>query len=68
MSKHRNHFPKPAVTPVFDTELQKPSLPGIKVEENVYVEMRDGVKLAVDIYLPQKEGRYPAIFSMCVYL
>jgi predicted acyl esterase len=41
---------------------------GIRLEENVYVAMRDGVKIAVDIYRPEKEGKYPAIFSMSPYI
>lgn len=46
----------------------RPPLPsGIKLDENVYVTMRDGVKLAVDIYRPKAEGIYPAILSMAPY-
>jgi predicted acyl esterase len=59
---------RPAVTPVYDPEVSIPSAPGVKLEENVYVEMRDGIKLAVDIYSPKKEGRYPALLSMAPYL
>ena len=45
------------------------SLPsGVKCDENVYVTMRDGIKLAVDIYRPEAEGRYPAIQSMATYI
>lgn len=55
-------------TTIYDTVVQKIPLPGIKLEENVYVEMRDGIKLAVDIYRPETEGRYPAILSKCIYL
>jgi len=36
--------------------------------ENVYVTMRDGVRLAVDIFLPEKEGRYPALLSTSPYM
>jgi predicted acyl esterase len=47
----------------------KPLLPaGIKFEENIYVTMRDGIKIAVDIYRPEKEGRYPALVSTSGYL
>lgn len=45
-----------------------PLSPGIKLEDNVYVAMRDGVKLAVDVYCPEAEGRYPALLSMSPYL
>ena len=35
---------------------------------DVYVPMRDGVKLAVDIYRPEKEGRYPVLLSLSPYM
>src|SRR4030042_1793585 len=41
---------------------------GIKLDENIYVTMRDGVKIAVDIYRPEAEGRYPALLSMSPYI
>lgn len=48
--------------------IMRPSLPpNIKLEENVYVTMRDGIELAVDIYRPKAEGTYPAILSMAPY-
>jgi predicted acyl esterase len=59
---------RPAVTTIYPGEIPKPDMPGVKVEENIYVEMRDGVKLAVDIYHPEKEGPYPVLLSMCPYL
>ena len=39
----------------------------IREEKNVYVEMRDGVRLACDIYRPDAEGKFPALLSMCPY-
>ncbi len=39
----------------------------IRAEKNVYVPMRDGVRLAADIYLPDAEGRFPALLAMSVY-
>jgi uncharacterized protein len=48
--------------------LRGPLPPGVKLEENVYVKMRDGVEIAIDIYRPEKEGRYPALFSMSPYI
>ena len=49
--------------------IPRPKLPtGIKFEENVYIKMRDGIKIAVDIYRPEKEGRYPALVSTSGYL
>lgn len=45
-----------------------PLAPGIKLEENVSITMRDGIKLSADIYRPQAEGRYPALLSMSPYM
>lgn len=36
-----------------------------KIEEKV--EMKDGVKLATDVYLPKKEGKYPTLLIMTPY-
>lgn len=44
-----------------------PLPPGIKLIENVSITMRDGVRLAADVYTPQAEGRYPAILSLSPY-
>jgi len=41
---------------------------GVKLDENVYVTMRDGVKIALDIYRPEADGRYPAILGMAPYI
>ena len=47
----------------------RPPLPeGIILEENVYVTMRDGIRLAADIYRPAKAGKYPGILSMSPYI
>ena len=35
---------------------------------NVMVEMRDGVRLATDLYLPDEEGVYPAIAVRTPYI
>ncbi len=67
-TKKVNKSLKPTFTPLYDAKAQRIPLPGVRFEENVYVEMRDGVKLAVDIYRPEAEGRYPAILSKCIYL
>jgi uncharacterized protein len=41
-----------------------PVPPGVRLEKNVYVKMRDGIKIAVDIYLPAKGKRpWPVIFA-----
>lgn len=39
----------------------------MKEEKNIYVKMRDGVRLACDIYRPDVEGRFPALLSMGPY-
>ena len=57
-----------SVTSVYPKDVSRPQLPGVKLDENVHVEMRDGIKLAVDIYRPEIEGRYPALLSMAPYL
>jgi len=47
----------------------RPKLPeGVRLDPNVYVTMRDGIKLAVDVYRPEAEGRYPGILSMSPYI
>lgn len=40
---------------------------GIEVIENLYITMRDGIKLAVDVYKPKASGRYPAIMTVSPY-
>ena len=37
------------------------------VEKDVYVPMRDGVRLAVDIYRPDAPGKFPALLAMSAY-
>ena len=37
------------------------------VDEKVMMPMRDGVRLASDIYRPKGEGKYPIIFSRTPY-
>jgi hypothetical protein len=39
----------------------------VKIEMNVPVPMRDGVKLAADVYRPDAEGRFPAILLRSYY-
>jgi len=40
---------------------------GIKARETVLVPMRDGVRLAVDVYRPEARGKFPALLALCVY-
>ncbi len=50
-------------------QIPRPKLPaGVKLDENVSVTMRDGIKICVDVYRPEAEGRYPGLFSMSPYL
>ncbi len=47
----------------------KPVLPkGIRYEQAIYVTMRDGIKIAVDVFRPEKAGRYPAFLSTSGYI
>jgi putative CocE/NonD family hydrolase len=39
----------------------------VKAEKNVYVAMRDGVRLAVDVYRPNAAGEFPALLAMSPY-
>ena len=39
----------------------------VLVERNIMVPMRDGVKLATDVYRPVNEGKYPAILCRLPY-
>jgi predicted acyl esterase len=39
----------------------------MKVEKNIHVKMRDGVRVACDIYRPDAEGEFPAVFGMSPY-
>jgi predicted acyl esterase len=61
---------KPAVTFTYPEQLVRPPEPpeGAVKDGDVYVTMRDGVRLAVDIYRPKKEGRYPALLSLSPYM
>ncbi len=60
----------PNTVPVYDKKLLRAPIPpsGVKIIENVYVPMRDGIKISVDIYHPETEGRYPALLSMAPYI
>ena len=40
---------------------------GIKIERDVYVPMRDGVRLAVNIYRPDVKGKFPALLAIGGY-
>lgn len=40
---------------------------GMKTTKDIFVPMRDGVKLAVDVYHPNAEGKFPALLSLSCY-
>ena len=35
----------------------------VRIERHVAVEMRDGVRLATDVYLPEGEGPFPTLVT-----
>jgi predicted acyl esterase len=39
----------------------------VKSEKNVYVPMRDGVRLCIDIYYPDAQGKFPALIAVSPY-
>lgn len=39
----------------------------IKVEKNVRIKMSDGVHIAIDIFRPDAEGKFPALLNMACY-
>jgi len=39
----------------------------VVVERNIYVEMSDGARIAVDVYRPDSEGKFPALLSVSPY-
>jgi len=48
---------------------QKISQPqyGIKVDRDIYVTMRDGVRIAVNVFRPDAQGKFPALLAMSGY-
>jgi putative CocE/NonD family hydrolase len=48
-------------------ELQAQPEYKVKSKETVLVRMRDGIHLAVDIYRPDAEGKFPALLAMSGY-
>ncbi len=39
----------------------------IKTDKNIFVTMSDGVRLALDVYRPDAEGKFPALLGMSSY-
>ncbi len=48
-------------------KLSKP-IYGIKEERDIYVPMRDGVKLAINVFRPDAPGRFPALVALSPYV
>lgn len=38
--------------------------PDATVDRDVLVEMRDGVRIACDVYRPKAPGRYPVLYAV----
>jgi putative CocE/NonD family hydrolase len=49
-----------------DSTLSQPTFE-VKVEKNVMIPMRDGVKLATDLYKPDADGKFPVILLRTPY-
>ncbi len=52
---------------VFSQELLPQPPPPLRYRFNVLTPMRDGVRLAANLYLPEKEGKYPVILIRTPY-
>src|SRR4030067_2029101 len=39
----------------------------IKADRNIFVTMSDGVRIALDVYRPDAEGKFPALLGMSPY-
>src|SRR4051794_30235996 len=39
----------------------------VQVERDVLITMRDGVRVAVDVYRPTSAGRFPALYAVSPY-
>ncbi len=52
-------------TPDFNPRTEKAE--GMSIEYDVAVTMRDGVKIYVDIFRPEKEGKYPVLIAWSPY-
>jgi putative CocE/NonD family hydrolase len=50
-----------------ESEIEQETMTNMMIEKSVMVPMRDGVRLATDIYHPAEEGRYPALLVRLPY-
>src|SRR4051812_18404343 len=48
--------------------MDEESKQAVRVIRDVLIPMRDGVRLAANLYLPEGEAKYPGIFSFNPYL
>ncbi len=53
-------------SPMKENKISEPMFK-VKAEKNVSIQMRDGIRLAADIYRPDAEGKFPALLAMCPY-
>jgi predicted acyl esterase len=62
----KTHWLNHAETPPggYDREPQYQSM---IAEKDVLVPMRDGVKLAIDVYRPNSDERFPALLAFAIY-
>ena len=49
-----------------ETKLSQPKY-NVKLEKDVYVKMRDGVRVAIDVYRPDAPGKFPALYASSPY-
>jgi uncharacterized protein len=40
---------------------------GVKTEKDVYVKMRDGIRVAIDVYRPDTPGKFPVLYASSCY-
>ena len=46
---------------------REPTYQGMVKERDVYVPMRDGVKLCIDVYRPEAPDKFPALLAFAIY-
>ncbi len=63
---HKNNWLNHAETPPGSYD-RAPQYQHMIAEKDVVVPMRDGVKLAVDVYRPESEEKFPALLAFAIY-
>lgn len=56
-----------AQTPSHGRAQARPGAHRMRIERDIFVTMRDGVRIAVCVYRPAEEGRFPALFAASPY-